>query len=315
MNLGYQAIVRATASPATPECAETLLRYTIRNIALVTDSARIVEHWNAACGLTDRLSRLSAVVRRCRQHRHARGGSRSCCRRGRSRWPPQPWGTDTVPFETVSVTARPRQRPGPGGDIDQVAVSDVVRAASRIDHRFRRRRLGTRCRSSAEPAARAGHRRIGRAASCSASLPGEVPRRTEGAPAPSRTRGRIREVTPAAYGVDVDTGTRGIRVSVASSSGSRPARGAGGRGVRPARAPTFRDGRGAAVRPRRCTASRRRRRDQGTGRRALELVGAAERGWRLGGLGRRRVGASRTSSCLNAGGAAWHRAAVADWRR
>jgi nicotinamidase-related amidase len=48
MNLGYQAIVPSDCVASDPpEYAETLLRYTIRNIALVTESARIVEHWNS----------------------------------------------------------------------------------------------------------------------------------------------------------------------------------------------------------------------------------------------------------------------------
>jgi nicotinamidase-related amidase len=46
MNLGYQAIVPSDCVASDPpEYAEWGLRYTIRNLALVTDSARIVEHW------------------------------------------------------------------------------------------------------------------------------------------------------------------------------------------------------------------------------------------------------------------------------
>jgi isochorismate hydrolase len=46
MSFGYQAIVPSDCVASDPpEYAEWGLRYTIRNLALVTESARIVEHW------------------------------------------------------------------------------------------------------------------------------------------------------------------------------------------------------------------------------------------------------------------------------
>ncbi|MFI5052850.1 MAG: isochorismatase family protein [Acidimicrobiia bacterium] len=46
MNLGYQVIVPSDCVASDPpEYAESALRYTIRNIALVTSSAAIVEYW------------------------------------------------------------------------------------------------------------------------------------------------------------------------------------------------------------------------------------------------------------------------------
>jgi nicotinamidase-related amidase len=46
MNLGYQAIVPGDCVASDPpEYAEWGLRYTIRNLALVTESARIIDYW------------------------------------------------------------------------------------------------------------------------------------------------------------------------------------------------------------------------------------------------------------------------------
>lgn len=46
MNLGYQVIVPSDCVASDPpEYAETAMRYTIRNVALVAPSTTITEHW------------------------------------------------------------------------------------------------------------------------------------------------------------------------------------------------------------------------------------------------------------------------------
>ena len=87
MNLGYQAIVPSDCVASDPpEYAETLLRYTIRNIALVTDSAA----HHRALELPARTLTTASVLDSPQLHRGARTARacRSadrgrCCRRGR----------------------------------------------------------------------------------------------------------------------------------------------------------------------------------------------------------------------------------------
>ncbi len=65
MNRGYRVIVPSDAIAGDPsEYVAALLRYTIRNVALVAPTQQILEHWATAGELREPFSRASGLRRR-----------------------------------------------------------------------------------------------------------------------------------------------------------------------------------------------------------------------------------------------------------